>query len=423
MMSRFRLLDLRYDTSLAIGLIMGAAVVFQQPLRFVLNAVGAIEQQYHLDLLPALVVLTVAFTFHQYKKRQESRAAALASEIAARLERERSAELDELVILGRALANALDHKEIEQAVWRHLPEFLRSSHLSLVTRQLTGRWQVVVDGIDRSVERAVPVDETAALAAQQFEPRDNGVVKPVEVDGCLCFPVYANRTVIGAALVHDDVSMRDPRRQQSLAPILAFMGITLRNAQLLAESREMSLTDSLTRWFNRSHGMVALDMELRRAFRSGAPPALLMMDIDQFKSVNDRHGHLHGDAVLKGVASHVGGLLRGSDVKCRYGGDEFLIILPETPPAGAVHVAEHIQNAVAALELMVGSERLPVTCSVGVAIAAEGELDAEKLIARADAALYRAKRAGRNRVIMDATEVGNLSANRPVESRPAAIPA
>jgi diguanylate cyclase (GGDEF)-like protein len=415
-MSRFRLLDLRYDTTLAIGLIMGAAVVFQQPLRFVLNAVGAIEQQYHLDLLPALVVLTVAFTFHQYRKRQESRAAALASEIAARLERERAAELDELVVLGRTLANSLDYKQIEQVVWRHLPEFLRASHLSLVALLGNGRWQVVVDGIDQSIVPPVPIDETAERAARRFEPHDDGVVKPVAEDGFLCFPVHANRAVIGAVLVRDDATMHDPRRQQSLAPILAFMGITLRNAQLIAESREMSVRDSLTHWFNRSHGLMALEMELRRGFRSGAPLALLMLDIDQFKAVNDTHGHLHGDAVLRGVASHVEGLLRLSDIKCRYGGDEFLIILPETPPAGAVHVAEHIRDAVAALELTIGADRVLVKCSVGVAIAAAGELDPEKLIARADAALYRAKRAGRNRVIMDGTQVGNLGASRPAHA-------
>ena len=85
-MIKFRLLDLRHDSSLAVGLIVGAAVVFQQPLRFLLNAAGAVEQQYHLDLLPALVVLSVVFTFHQYRKRQESRAVAVAAQTEARVE-------------------------------------------------------------------------------------------------------------------------------------------------------------------------------------------------------------------------------------------------------------------------------------------------------------------------------------------------
>src|SRR3954454_18060588 len=112
-MARFRLLDIDRDSPLAVGLIMATAVVFQQPLRFVLNSVGAVEQQYHLDLLPALVVLSVVFTFHQYRKRQESRAVALAADTAARIERSRVSELNELVAVGQTLANALDPKEIE----------------------------------------------------------------------------------------------------------------------------------------------------------------------------------------------------------------------------------------------------------------------------------------------------------------------
>ena len=84
-MPRFRLLDISHDSPLAVGLIMATAVVFQQPLRYALNAVGDVEQRYHLDLLPALVVLSVVFMFHQYRKRQESRASALAAVTAAAL--------------------------------------------------------------------------------------------------------------------------------------------------------------------------------------------------------------------------------------------------------------------------------------------------------------------------------------------------
>src|SRR5216117_1121104 len=107
-MARFRLVDIRHDSPLAVGLIVATAVVFQQPLRLALNSVAEVEQRYHLDLLPALVVLSVVFMFHQYRKWQESRAAALAAETAAQLERSRVSELHELVDVGQTLANALE---------------------------------------------------------------------------------------------------------------------------------------------------------------------------------------------------------------------------------------------------------------------------------------------------------------------------
>ena len=94
-----------------------------------------------------------------------------------------------------------------------------------------------------------------------------------------------------------------------------------------------------------------LHNEVRRAARSARYPALLMFDLDDFKGVNDRHGHLHGDAILQAVARTIDGLLRGSDVKCRYGGDEFLVILPETGIAGAAQVAEHIRQGIRSAEL------------------------------------------------------------------------
>jgi len=397
----FKLLDLRNDGSLAIGLVIGAAVVFQQPLRFVLNAASAVEQQYHLDLLPALVVLSFVFMFHQHRKWQASRAAALAAETAARIEHERAVELDELVVFGRSLANALELRQIELALWRDLPDSLRNCRLSLVMRQRSG-WRVLVQDSDGSLEHGSLMEEVATDAARQFEPYAGGPVVPVATRGFLCFPVFANRELTGAALLVDDADTRSPRLQRTLAPVLAFMGIAMRNVQLLTTSREDSVRDSLTRWFNRRHAIEALNLELRRAARSGNLPALLMFDLDGFKAINDHDGHLHGDAVLEAVARTVEGLLRGTDVKCRYGGDEFLVILPETPAAGAAQVAENIRQAIASLGLAtIARGNLTMTCSIGVTVAAGGESEPERLIARADAALYQAKREGRNRVVVD----------------------
>lgn len=397
---RFRLLDLRHDSALAVGLIMGTAIAFQQPLRFVLNVAGTIERRYNLDLLPALVVLSVVFMFHQYRKRQESRAAALASETAARVERARAAELEQLVAFGRSLANALDYRQIEQVVWRQLPEFVRESRLSLIVKERTG-WNALIQDTGGAPDNSAALERVALLAASKLGAPSTQEIVPVSVDGFLCFPVFANHNVAAIALVRDRPSMRDVRRHRSFAPVLAFVGIALRNVQLLAESKDNSLRDSLTRWFNRAHGMEALEVELRRAYRAGAPLAVVMFDIDHFKEINDRYGHLHGDAVLAAVTRNIDAVLRVSDIKCRYGGDEFLVILPDTPPAGARLVAEHIRQAVASVDVVGGPEDVAVTCSLGLAVARIGELEAKRLISRADAALYKSKHGGRNQIAVD----------------------
>ena len=398
-MRKFRLIDLRNDGTLAVGLIAGAAVVFQRPLRFLLDLAGEAEKQYNLDLLPALVVLCVIFMFHQYKKRQESKAAALAAETAAKAERARCAELDELVAFGRSLANALQFKEIEQALLRNLPGTLRDSRLSIVTHQPDG-WRLLVHDDDSAVENAAAIEEAATEAVAQFEPFAVGPITPASINGFLVYPVFANRELLGAAVLADEPSARDAGVQVTLLPVLTFVGIAIRNVQLMAKSREDSVRDGLTRWFNRRHGLEVLQNELRRAARSGRYPSVLMFDLDGFKGVNDRQGHLQGDAVLQAVTRVVGGLLRASDVKCRYGGDEFLVILPETSVSGASRVAEQIRQAVRATELAVSPDGPRVTTSIGVTLAFAGELEPERLIARADAALYRAKHAGRDQVVV-----------------------
>src|SRR2546426_8484529 len=212
---RFRLLDISHDSPLAVGLIMATAVVFQQPLRYALNSVGEVEQRYHLDLLPALVVLCVVFMFHQYRKRQESRASALAADTAAQLERSRVAEMQELMNIGQSLANALELKEIEQALWRHMPVSLRQHSISVAVRVKSG-WRTLLHEGGREAD-AVRAEEIAAKIASQFDGGIERVAESVVVDGCLCLPVCAGRALIGIAILPDAPETRDERLQQTLA--------------------------------------------------------------------------------------------------------------------------------------------------------------------------------------------------------------
>lgn len=395
-----RLLDLRHDGPLAAGLVAGTVVVFQQPLRYLLNVANQVEQRYNVDLIPALVVLSVVFVFHTYRKRQEMRAEALASAAQAEAERARAQELEQLVTLGRGLANALDFAALRHAIWRHLPDFLRPRALWIVLRDRE-QWQVVVEDTD-TVERipASAIENVAALGLARLG-NDSGSCTSIMVDGYECFPLSYGISLSGMLVIRHAGAALSERQRRGLDAAIAFMCIAIRNVQLLIETRDHSVKDSLTGWFNRGHGLSTLGAELQRARRSGAPLSVLMFDVDEFKTLNDRYGHQAGDIVLAATARQVGDLLRASDLKCRYGGDEFFVILPDTPTAGAQQVAEHIRRAVASQPIPAGAEALSVTTSIGVATARTGELDAEVLIARADVALYRAKREGRNRVAID----------------------
>jgi diguanylate cyclase (GGDEF)-like protein len=214
-------------------------------------------------------------------------------------------------------------------------------------------------------------------------------------EGHLCLPMTAGGRPVGVLGIPNPAAIGDGR-ERMLTMAAALLAIALRTAQLFHEVRENSLRDGLTGCFNRTHAMAVIEMELRRARRTGLPVSLIMLDIDHFKKVNDRYGHLCGDAVLAAVGARMREVLRGSDLKCRYGGEEFLVLLPETPIEGAKRVADTLCRDLANLKIRWKGETLAITASLGVAVAHPAEFDTPALIGRADAALYRAKHHGRN---------------------------
>jgi diguanylate cyclase (GGDEF)-like protein len=216
------------------------------------------------------------------------------------------------------------------------------------------------------------------------------------VDGeDVCFPLMVGDQVVGGIVVRNEPVMSAQERL-AISAAAALVAVASRNANLLHDARQSGAHDGLTGCFTRAHGLEVLQGELRRARRSGRPVSLIMFDLDGFKEINDREGHLQGDAVLASVGTQLNQILRSTDVRCRYGGDEFLLILPDTPILGAQQVADGLRREIAKMPRD-SERRVFVTASLGVAAAQPGELDPLALIARADEALYRAKRSGRNR--------------------------
>jgi diguanylate cyclase (GGDEF)-like protein len=162
-----------------------------------------------------------------------------------------------------------------------------------------------------------------------------------------------------------------------------------------------AVTDPLTRLVNRRYLAEFLPRELIRTQRTGNSLAVLMIDLDHFKRINDTFGHDAGDLVLTHVARLLMAHIRGSDIACRYGGEEFVLVLPDTTLEGAHRRAEEIRAAVQGLNLRHQGKALdPVTVSIGLALYPEHAAGPDALIRIADEALYEAKAAGRNRVVM-----------------------
>ena len=168
--------------------------------------------------------------------------------------------------------------------------------------------------------------------------------------------------------------------------------------KLYQEAWATSVRDSLTGCFNRKHALEVMERELQRSSRLKTPVSVVMFDLDLFKGVNDRYGHLCGDAMLRTVGERLRSALRGSDLICRYGGDEFLLVLPDTPANGARHAIATLRRDFDAHPLIwrdprlpLHDEVLPINASFGITTVKPGDMDVPAIIARADAALYRAK--------------------------------
>jgi diguanylate cyclase (GGDEF)-like protein len=164
------------------------------------------------------------------------------------------------------------------------------------------------------------------------------------------------------------------------------------------EIYQMTIIDGLTRAHNKRYFIENLDRELARCGRNRRPVSLVMFDIDHFKKINDTHGHLTGDHVLKELAGRVRTRIRKEEIFARYGGEEFVVLLPEAANSNAVEFAEQLRRLVERQNFEFEGDSIPVTISCGVATVAE-EMPSEGFIKLADDNLYKAKRNGRNKVI------------------------
>ena len=360
---------------------------------------------------------------------------------------------DEFAELGRefnSMSQQLEQKikEVDRRR-RELQETIRRVGAALATgldRQgvVTLAVETAVEACEADTGRALPVDRDAFAEAREgafdhefsslleqaerkaFEVRpDIGVELLEQVDAAAPRPPQREAVGVSSGDGHAlAVPMRARLGTRASAEYVGVMSIARRgrpfslseeellrylagqamqsieNASLHETVHQQAVTDELTGLPNVRQLHATLDRELERSRRFRSPLGLLMLDIDDFKQVNDTYGHQQGDEVLAAVASVLRDLSRDIDTPARYGGEELVVVLPETDSGGAAQLGERMREAIERLRvpMLRGSGQLRVTASFGAASVPESASEKEGLIATADAALYRAKRAGKNRV-------------------------
>jgi len=312
--------------------------------------------------------------------------------------------LDRHGVVALAVRQAVDACEAEAG--RALP-LARGAFARYEVGELAGELEQVIEAAERDVfvvRADVGAELLGALEGDESAERTRRAVS-AETSGVHGLSIGLRSLVDGPEYLGAiSIARRGApftREEEELLEYLAGQAVvSIENASLHETVERQAVTDHLTGLANMRAFISILERELERSRRFDTPLGLVMLDIDDFKKVNDTYGHQQGDEVLAQVAGVLRDLSRDLDAPARYGGEEFAVILPQTDDEGAALLAERMREAVEALQIprVGGGASLGVTASFGVASVPDTAADRSTLMAAADAALYRAKRSGKNRV-------------------------
>ncbi len=371
-------------TLMPIGVVLVLLYDPDQPLGFVLLSLTY--------LLINLVFSRLSRTGHQLEKRVR--------------------HLEILTATARRLAASLQLEELVDAVARETCNALPDAEIvALIHRRSGGEPGLVLDGYERAADRFFrqPMADGEGAAGWVLKHATSRRVDDLP-ETELAGSAHGVRSWLGVPLMlyggcEGVIAVQStrpgafgPEHQRLLESLALQIAAALQNAHLY----ELAMVDGLTGLFMRRYFDARIEEEIERSRRYHTPFSVVMMDVDDFKKLNDEHGHLIGDRVLRAIAICVKAQLRGVDTPARYGGEEIALILPRSDMVAAYNVGERIRAAVAELRVTTDAEPpmvIGVTASFGIASYPESKAtDGEDLIRRADRALYRAKKTGKNRV-------------------------
>jgi diguanylate cyclase (GGDEF)-like protein len=317
------------------------------------------------------------------------------------LRHERSRVRDAWDRLGATFGSTLDRPKLLENLVRAAHEGLDADGGRAMLRRGPGLplEEIAKAGGLGGLEHAIQAAEASALAG------GHGSEVSVDDVSAVAQPLLAEGGgITGVVAVARRGRPFSPEERDDLRNLTIQAAVSLANVALHETAERLAVTDELTGLSNRRRFDVTLEAEVERARRFGQPLALVLLDLDDFKDVNDAHGHQVGDEVLRAVARVLRDSCREVDEPARYGGEELAVVMPNTDLDGAEHLAERIRHGVAGLRVPVpdGAGTLAITTSLGVATMPASASDAPSLVEAADDALYRAKRSGKNRTMLAA---------------------
>ncbi len=258
----------------------------------------------------------------------------------------------------------------------------------------------VLDYFGKTAGVKISKDEIIVQMVEKKDKEESSLLTQ-ELNSFLISELSSRDSIIGVLLlgsIHEEAYT--DKDKNLLDAIVNQTSIIMDNSRLYKKVEELSITDGLTKLYNKRYLMHILPQELNRVARYDRILSLIMFDIDFFKKINDTYGHIQGDIVLKEISEIVRKEIRKNDISVRYGGEEFIVILPEVGIEGATIVAEKIKKAVEEFSFSGQKEPLHLTISLGVGLCKKDLIDetGEKIIKTIDEALYQAKKTGRNRI-------------------------
>ena len=333
----------------------------------------------------------------------------------ARRAQQRATDIAKLASLGQRLQTSQGHAEAYDVIAQAMPALLRRPGTLFVTDQSSaalqhrGRWG------ESSLPSATlaPGDCHALINGRLYEAGP-GVAPTcphlmvVAAQRTTCLPLTVHGESRGLLVLTEsphhagaDAGQEGAEAGGIITATAEQVALGLANLDLRETLRAQSIRDALTGLFNRRFLIEALERECRRSIRAGRPLSVLMLDVDHFKQFNDTFGHEAGDAILKEVGAVLRTSFRGEDAACRYGGEEFALVLTDTGTDGALTRAAELRQRVRKLSVTFRRQILgSISVSIGIAMSPTHAHDAAGLLRVADRALYRAKREGRDRIVI-----------------------
>jgi diguanylate cyclase (GGDEF)-like protein len=330
-----------------------------------------------------------------------------------------AAAIETLIEIARALASPAEIEEILEQIMVQVSRLLQPKAWSLLLQdEQTGdlEFTVAISDVAESL-KGVRLPAGHGVAGWVAANGESLIIQDVRSDqrfaaefdekhafvtrSIACVPIKCHNQVFGVIELINSLEdgVFNDADEQILTTIADFAGIAISNAKAIAKIKQLAVTDDLTGLHNSRYFFEQVEYEVERARRYHSSLSLVFLDLDRFKLVNDTYGHLVGSRLLAEVGAMIRDLIRKTDKAARYGGDEFVIILPQTEKSGALSLAVKLQEALGGHGFASNSgEALTVTASFGVASFPEDALSSSELINAADEAMYEVKASGRNGV-------------------------